>query len=343
MDIKIERNVSLAGLTTFRIGGPASYFCVVKSAEELLEATSFAVKEKLPIFVLGGGSNLLVFDRGFQGLVIKNEILGIEFLDETRNEVAVNVGSGESWDGLVALLARKNLWGLENLSFIPGTVGGAVVQNAGAYGIEQKDCFENVEVFDTKSGKVKTLSKKDCEFGYRESVFKRGSGERYFILSARYLLKKKAKPRIDYGDLREAFKAEEIGRIGIAQVRDVIGQIRSKKLPNLNETGTAGSFFKNPIIGKKSFDVLKKKYPALAGFPQKGGRVKISLAWVIDNLCDMKGVRQGKIGVYEKHSLVLVNYGGATFKDTCALAEKIRESVHNKISIDPEQEVVVVQ
>src|SRR3989344_128265 len=313
MDIKIERNVSLAGLTTFRIGGPASYFCVVKSAEELLEATSFAVKEKLPIFVLGGGSNLLVSDLGFQGLVIKNEILGIEFLDETKNGVSVNLGSGEPWDGLVALLVRKNLWSLENLSFIPGTVGGAVVQNAGAYGVEQKDCFENVEVFDTKSGKVKTLSKK------------------------------KAKPRIDYGDLREVFKAEEIGRIGIAQVRDVIGQIRSKKLPNLNETGTAGSFFKNPIIGKKSFDVLKKKYPALAGFPQKGGRVKISLAWVIDNLCDMKGVRQGKIGVYEKHSLVLVNYGGATFKDTCALAEKIRESVHNKISIDPEQEVVVVQ
>ena len=335
----IERNVSLKELTTFKLGGPARYFCRARSVDDLRGAVEFARKEKLPLAVLGGGSNVLVPDRGFDGLVVKMETLGITFTDRPRGRVLVTAAAGEDWDYLVSLAVNKGLWGVENLSGIPGTVGGAPVQNIGAYGAELKDVVGFVEVFDTQTFKLRKLRKRDCGFSYRHSVFKTPLGRKFIITAVGILLNKKGGPHLDYKDLA-AFFAGRKRPPALPEVRRAVLEIRGRKFPDLKTCGTAGSFFKNPLVSKKTYRELLKRFPALPSFPAVAGRVKLPLGWIIERICGLKGARDGKVGTFEKQALVLVNHGGASACDVAIFADKIARSVKEKTGLNPEWEVV---
>ena len=390
--MKITEGKSLADLTTFRIGGQAEFFCEAKNKEDLQEAVDFAKEKKLPVFILGGGSNILISDKGFDGLVIRIGIKGIEELVPPRkahraddqNDVLIRVGAGENWDDFVGWSVEKGYGSLENLSLIPGLVGGAPAQNIGAYGVEVGDLIESVEAFDMKEGVFKILSRKECGFSYRDSMFKREKG-RYVIVSILFKLKKNAKPDISYKDLSEYFDAsrskgpetsvgkpnsrpealpmwevhfpngkwsEKVGeslrsslpirRPSIAQVRDAVIAIRTAKLPDVKKVGTAGSFFKNPILSKEKFAELKSKYSELPSFPESDGRVKIPIAWIIDKVCGLKGKKFGKAGIHDTQALVIVNHGDASFEDVEKVAKEIEKAVKEKTGIEIEREVIMV-
>ena len=333
----IEINKLLAPLTTFKIGGRAEFFVEAKSIEDIEEATKFARERKLAVFILGGGSNVLLPDKGIKGLVIKIAIKGIKFSDK-GDMVLVSAGAGESWDGLVGKAVKKNLGGIENLSLIPGTAGAAVYQNIGAYGVELKDVFESTEVIDINLGKIKRLSKEDCRFGYRNSVFQHKDGKQYIILSVELKLSKKPEPVIKYPDLIKEFQ----GKLpNIDMVRKAVIKIRKSKLvyPD-TKLGTAGSFFKNPVIPAVEYKNLLLKYPDLMG-REKDGVVKLFAGQLIEK-AGWKGKRFGKVGVSEKHSLVLVNYGGGKSKDTVGLANKVIRSVKNMFGVVLEPEVRII-
>lgn len=344
----IAENISLTAHTTFKTGGPARFFCVVKSTDDVLEAVAFAKEKKVPFFIFGGGSNVLVSDEGFAGLVIKVEIGGIEF-----KNTSATVGAGENWDGFVEKCVEKGLYGAENLSFIPGTVGAAPVQNIGAYGAEVKDIIESVEVVDVLSGEVKLFSNAGCEFAYRDSVFKKKENVgRYIITRVNFILKKEGegKVNIEYKDIQEYFnvKSGEQKKSPnlptLAEVRDAIIAIRKKKLPDWNVVGTAGSFFKNPVICLEHYEGLKKNYPNLPFYAVPGNVevVKVPLAWILDHVCGFRGVTRGPVGVYGNQALVIVNTGGGTTAEVKALAAEMAVTVKEKTGIDIEPEVQYV-
>lgn len=333
--IKIQENVSFKDCTTFRIGGKAKYFTVVKNEADLKEAFSFAKGRKLLIFILGGGSNLLVSEHGFLGLVIKNEIKGIKFIDQADDKAILEIGAGEILDEVIALSVMRNLSGLENLSGVPGTVGGAAVQNAGAYGVEIKDCLISVEGLNSVNGKKFVLDEYDCRYGYRDSRFKKN--KKLVITSIKLALNKKPVFNTDYSNLKE--KLKKSGEITSSKIRNAVLEIRGEKLPDWRKIGTAGSFFKNPVITEGKFEELKEIFPELPGFPDSIGLVKISLAWVLDNLCGLRGYKIGKVGLYEKQPLVVVNFGGATEKEVSIFIKKIIEIVKQKINLELEPEV----
>ena len=339
--MNFQENVLLKDYATLQIGGRARYFTVVKSEVDLREALTFSKSRKLPIFVLGGGSNVLISDKGFYGLVIKNEIKGIKFIDlptqtgKIGEKVILEAGAGEIWDEVVSLSVIRNLFGLENLSGIPGTVGGAAVQNAGAYGVEIKDTLLSVEGLNASNGKKFIFENKDCQYGYRDSIFKKN---KKFIITAIHLkLSKKMALKTEYAGLKNILKEEEI--IKPSDIRDAVLKIRGEKLPDWHKVGTAGSFFKNLIITKDKFRELKEKYPEIPSFPELKNKVKVPLAWVLDNICNLKGYKEGNVGLYEKQPIVLVNYGMATEKEINNFAEKIKRIVKEKIGIEIEMEV----
>lgn len=345
----IQENVPLAPFTTFRIGGAARFFVRAKTVDEVREAVTFAQGKNpdgkiLPIFILGGGSNLLVSDTGFDGVVIKNEIKGIEF-EEKDDECVVSAGAGESWDALVSAAVEKGLYGLENLSLIPGTVGASPVQNIGAYGVEAKDLIDWVEVYNPESGKIEQLKNADCQFGYRDSIFKR-ERKNNIILRVAFLLQKTGAVNIEYKDLKNYFAEKGIGSAKVLptlqSVRKAVIEIRTKKLPDLAKVGTAGSFFKNAVITKIEAESLVKKYPELPVFQTDGDNVKVPTAWILDKICGFKGLRKGNVGVYENQALVLVNFGGGTAQEIKNLAQEMIVSVKQKtgITISPEVEFV---
>jgi len=343
--MKILENVSLKELTTFKVGGRACYFCEAKNLTEVAKAVDFAKKNKLPVFILGGGSNILFSSKGFFGLVLKIDILGIEFRELGRNRVEVKVGAGESWDYLVSLLTEKGLSGLENLSLIPGTVGAAPVQNIGAYGIEVASVISFVEIFDRKTAETKILNKKACRFNYRQSIFQTPVGKNFIIIRVGFLLNKskKKKPfKTDYPDVQEWLKREKLSMPTIADIRQGIVEIRTKKLPNLAEVGTAGSFFKNPIISNVQFKKFKVMFPDLPGVVMGKNKVKIFLAWVLDKMCGLKGFSIGKVGLHKNQPLAIVNYGGATAEEIKLFAEKIAAVVKEKTGLVIEREVEYV-
>ncbi|HEY4495810.1 MAG TPA: UDP-N-acetylmuramate dehydrogenase [Candidatus Paceibacterota bacterium] len=343
--MKILENISLKELTTFKTGGRARFFCVAKNILEIVTAIDFARLRKQPLFVLGGGSNILVSSAGFSGLVLKIDILGVEFIEKTGAKVEVIAGTGENWDNLVNLTVAKNLHGLENLSLIPGSVGSAPVQNIGAYGAEISSVISFVEVFDQKTLKLKILKNKDCRFSYRDSVFKTKAGKKFIITRVGFLLKKANKKimfKTAYPDLQEWLKKEKISHPTVSEIRRAIVSIRTNKLPDLNQFGTAGSFFKNPIIDNIQFQKLKVKFPDLPGVSVNKNKVKIFLAWVLDKICDLKGFSIGKVGLHEKQPLVIVNYGGATAEEIKSFAKKIADIVKEEIGLEIEREVEYV-
>lgn len=334
----IEERVPLKHLTTFKIGGDARYFFRARSVEALRRAIAFANEKRVPVFFIGGGSNLLVSDGGFPGLVIKMEIMGIGWKDENDATVAI-AGAGESWDMLVRESVERSLFGLENLSGIPGTVGGAPVQNIGAYGEEVKDTIEWVEVFDTQTGALCLLSPEECAFGYRTSMFRKTEGKDLVITRVAFRLMKNGTPNASYKDVAAYFKVKGVAAPTQREVREAIIEIRAGKFPDLSRYGTAGSFFKNPILEKSRFAELKKKFPDLLGFPTPSGGVKVPLAWILDKVCGLKGFKKGDIGLFEKQPLVLVNKGHATAREARELAEDVAARVRRKTGIELEWEV----
>ncbi|MEK9184859.1 MAG: UDP-N-acetylmuramate dehydrogenase [Patescibacteria group bacterium] len=330
--MEIKEKVSLSDMTSFKIGGEASYFVLAKTVDDIKEAIIFANNKKIPWLVLGSGTNILVNNEGYDGLVIKIDIKGI---------TGLKVGAGENWDDFVSQCVKNGLYGLENLSGIPGTIGASPVQNIGAYGVEVKDVIESVEVLNTECLVLETLSNKDCNFGYRDSFFKRPEGKKYIITHVTFKLKKEGKLNIEYKDVRNYFTEKGIIP-SLQEVRNAILEIRKGKFPDLSKYGTAGSFFKNPIIKKEQYEKLLKKYPSMPNYKIDELNVKIPLAWILDNICNIKGVRRGNVGVYEKQSLVLVNWGNATSDEVKKYAKKIAISVKQKTGIDIEPEVQYV-
>lgn len=335
-----EENISLSEHTTFKIGGNARFFFRAKSVEDLKKALAFAKEEKVPFFILGGGSNLLVSDDGFSGVVIKNEILGTTF-EESGGSVLVKVGAGENWDEFVGETVEKGFFGLENLSGIPGTVGAAPVQNIGAYGTEVKDTIVSVEVLDFATGEVETISNAECAFQYRDSFFKTSEGKNFIITSVTFRLKKEAPLNLEYKDLKNYFAGKPTPTL--SEVRRAVLEIRSKKFPDLKVFGTAGSFFKNPIISAEKFQELKNKFPELPGFEQPGGLVKISLAWILDHVCQMKGFSKGALALFERQPIVLINSGGAGAQHVDEFAQQVIDSVKEKTGIEVEWEVQYIE
>ena len=341
---KIEKNIKLSDFCTFKTGGFAKYFVVIESIDDLKKAIDFAKQNQLPFFILGGGSNLLISDEGVNGLVIKMEIKGTTW-EPSSQVVRVIAEAGESWDGLVLQAVNKNLYGIENLSYIPGTVGASAVQNIGAYGVEAKDTIDWVEVFDTKTGKIKRLKNKECQFGYRDSIFKKSEGKDLVVLKVAYNLKKDGELNDNYKDIREYLLKNEIdkSRASVKDMREILVKVRGRKFHNLDRVGTVGSFFKNNVISKKQLDELLKKYPELSHYPKRQESIefyKVSLAYILDKILGWKGVRDGCVGVCSNQPMSLVNYGCGTTTDIKNLAQKIQNEVKQKTDIDIDFEVV---
>ncbi len=337
----IQKNVSLKEYTTFRIGGAADFFSIVTNEDELIEALNFSKKNKIPFFVLGGGSNLLVADEGYRGIVIKMNMKGVSY-EENGNDVKVTAHSGEDWDKFVEETVEKGLYGLENLSYIPGTVGASPVQNVGAYGSEAKDTIDSVYALDVKNDEYVTLSNAECKFAYRDSLFKHNPG-RYIVISVTFNLKKKGKLNIEYKDVKEHFAFKKIAEPTLKQVREAVVEIRQRKLPDIKHYGTAGSFFKNVIVPKAQAQELLERYPEMILHPVNDKKVKVPIAWVLDNLCGFRGVKKGNVGTYKNQALVIINLGDATAAEIIALAQKMVDGVYEKTGIEIEPEVEYVR
>ncbi|MFO0718741.1 MAG: UDP-N-acetylmuramate dehydrogenase [Candidatus Paceibacterota bacterium] len=338
----IQSDVPLSIHTTFRIGGPAKYFVSITNLDELKDAVLFAREKGLPIFILGGGSNTLVSDSGFNGVVLKIEIIGIEFNQISDNECEIVMGAGEEWDKVVELSVSRGFSGFENLSGIPGTVGASPVQNIGAYGREIKDCISFVEVFDTENLTFKKMLPEDCLFDYRDSVFKKEEGKKFVVTRVGCILKKDVSVDISYKDLNSFFEKVDKKNITPSMVRDAVVEIRKNKLPDLKIFGTAGSFFKNPIISNEHYELLKEKFGDIPCFDFSNEMKKVSAAWILDNVCNFKGYREGNVGVYKNQSLVIVNFGGATADEIKNLSKKMCECVKKNTDINLSPEIIFV-
>jgi UDP-N-acetylmuramate dehydrogenase len=338
----IKENTPLSKFTTFRIGGNARFFAEPKNQDELEEALLFASGKGLPSLILGGGSNILIADEGYPGLVIKMGIKGIE-VRERGEEVRVSASAGEDWDLFVGMCVEKEFYGIENLSAIPGSVGASPIQNIGAYGVEVKDVISSVEVYDKKNKAIKVLTNTDCQFDYRDSFFKKDDGKNFVVTKVNFILSKKKKLNIEYADVKKFFLEKEINDPNIKDVREAIITIRKNKLPDVKLLGTAGSFFKNPIISKAKLDDLLKKYPDLPFHLVAENKAKIPIAWVIDNVCCLKGSRVGQVGLYENQALVVVNYGTASAKEVMEFAHEIARKVKEKTDLEIFPEVQIIK
>lgn len=340
MDIKILENIKLSDYTTFKIGGLAKYFVVVKSEEELFATINWANKKDEKIFVLGGGSNLLFSDDGYDGLVIKNEIKGLEIVSENESEVIVRAYSGEIWSKLVYFTIENGLYGLENTFYIPGTVGASPIQNIGAYGTEIKDIFYNLKAVDIKTGEEWFFKLEDCKFSYRDSIFKRELKGKYFILWVEFKLSRSGKLNLNYPDVQRVLEERGIKEPSLKELTEIIREIRDSKLPNPAVLANAGSFFKNPIINPEHFKILKEKFPDIKSFVDEQG-AKIPAGWLIEQ-CGFKGKTFGPVGIYEKQALIIVNHGGARQKDVLDLVENIKTRIKNDFGIELEEEVNIM-
>jgi len=338
--LKVEPNKNLTAFTTLKIGAPAEFFAVIRSRQDLKEAIIWAKKNKKRIWVLGGGSNVLITGR-IKGLVLKNEIRGMKIKTRSASSVIVEAKSGESWTRFVNFTVSHGWSGLENLFLIYGTVGAAPVQNIGAYGVELKDIFYSLAAIDLRTGQEKIFKAADCHFGYRDSVFKNKLKGRYFIYSVAVKLSQKPALKLSYGALREKLAAQKIDKPSLKDIIAAITEIRNSKLPNPGVLPNAGSFFKNVETSMATYKTLLKKYPALPSFPVSAARVKIPAGWLIEK-AGFKGKKIGPVGMHDKQALILVNYGGASAKQAGTLIKKIKAAVKKKFGLDLEEEVNII-
>lgn len=337
---QLESDVSLRPYNTFGLDVKARLFARFASVDELRALLALPAVQQAEKLVLGGGSNLL-FTKDFDGVVLKNEICGLEILSQDDDTALVRAGAGESWHGLVQYALDQNLSGLENLSLIPGTVGAAPLQNIGAYGAELKDTFEQLEAVEVATGRLRTFSRDECGFGYRESVFKGPLKNQFVVTGVLLRLHRQARPNVRYGDIQTTL--QDMGVAGEPTPRDVseaVISIRRSKLPDPAHIGNAGSFFKNPEISQAKYDELHTQHPGLPGYPVPGG-VKVPAAWLIEQ-CGWKGLRRGPHGVHDRQALVLVNHGGAHGHDIRDLAYEIIASVREKFGIELHPEVNIM-
>lgn len=339
--MNIKQNQSLKKYNTFGIDVTADYFVEINSLEELNTLFSDSKYYNLPRLILGGGSNILL-TKNFEGIVIQLNLKGI-FEENTDEEfVYIKALAGESWHEFVQWNLNQNYGGLENLSFIPGNVGTAPMQNIGAYGVEIKDVFYALEAFEIATGKLKVFSLEECEFGYRESIFKNHLKGQYIIISVTFKLTKQHHIiKKSYGAIQSELEKEHIQNPTIQEISKAVIAIRKSKLPDPKQIGNSGSFFKNPIISKRHFEKLQRDYPDLTSYPIDEKNVKIAAGWLIDQ-AGWKGKRFGDAGVHTKQALVLVNYGKATGKNIYDLSQNIIDDIEAKFEIHLEREVNIL-
>ena len=338
--MSVLENVSLRPYNTFGIDAKARYFASFDSAAALQAILEDPKWEGVPKMILGGGSNILL-TKDYDGLVLKNEIKGIHIIREDAEHVYVQAGAGENWHRFVMYCIDKNLAGLENLSLIPGNVGASPMQNIGAYGVEIKDVFYELDAWHVKDQRLVKFSKEACEFGYRESVFKRKYKDQFVILQVSYRLNKTPHFNTSYGAIEQEMERMGVKELSIRAISDAVIQIRSSKLPNPAEIGNAGSFFKNPEISKEKYEALKEAFPAIVAYPLPHDQYKLAAGWLIEQ-SGWKGYRDGDAGVHAKQALVLVNYGNASGEELVELSWKVIESVKEKFGVVLEREVNII-
>ena len=347
--MQVQENISLKGCNTFGIDAMARYYGVFQSAStlnELVTQVPAMAGTKLQTLVLGGGSNIL-FTKNFDGLVMKNQVKGIEKIQEDADYIYVKAGAGENWHALVLHCIKNNWGGLENLSLIPGCVGASPMQNIGAYGVEVKDVFHQLTAFHLQEKCNYTFSQKDCAFGYRDSIFKNKYKDQFAILSVCFRLNKKPVFNTSYGAIEQEIEKMGVKELSIGAISKAVINIRSSKLPDPKEIGNAGSFFKNPLITKERFLSLRDQYPEIPGYENADGSVKLAAGWLIERCgptynASWKGYRVGDAGVHSKQALVLVNYGSATGQEVYELSENIVQTVQEKFGIALEREVNIL-
>lgn len=340
--MKISQNISLKKYNTFGIDVSAKYFgsfSTVEEAKELL-ASGKLLSPKTQQLILGGGSNIL-FTKNYDGLVLKNEISGIEKVKEEDDYVYIKAGAGVNWHSLVMYCIGNDFAGIENLSLIPGNVGASPMQNIGAYGVEIKDVFYELEALHIEDGSKVAFNLNDCAFGYRESVFKRKYKNQFVITSVTYRLSKKPNFNTSYGAIEQELEKMNVKELSIRAVSNAVINIRSSKLPNPAEIGNAGSFFKNPEVEMQLFEKLKAEHSNIIGYALDNGNVKLAAGWLIEQ-CGWKGYRNGDAGCHAKQALVLVNYGNASGDEIFSLSEAIIKSVKEKFAVALEREVNIV-
>ena len=333
--MQIKENLSLRPYNTFSIDAKARRFAAFTNQEELEELTTH--DSRLTTFILGGGSNIL-FTKDFDGLVLKNDVKGIELVHEDPEYVYVKAGAGENWHQFVLHCLAHNWAGVENLSLIPGNVGAAPIQNIGAYGVELDDVFWSLEAFHLFDKRLYTFTRADCEFSYRDSIFKSKYKNEFAIMSVTLQLKKHPVYHTSYGTLNEELEKMGVKNLSIKAISQAVINIRSAKLPDPKEIPNAGSFFKNPEVPITKHEELKSKFPDIVAYPLTKVSVKLAAGWMIEQ-CGWKGYRKDDAGCHAKQALVLVNYGNATGKEIYDLSDQILQSVNKKFGVLLEREV----
>ena len=335
MSLQLQVNASLKPFNSFGVDVRASLFAQARSDADVHEALLCAAEQKLPLLVIGGGSNLLL-TGDVQALVLQMASRGIRLLEDDGERVVVEAEAGEVWHAFVLWTLEQGLSGLENLSLIPGTVGAAPMQNIGAYGVEIKDVFAGLTALDRQTGELREFELAECNFGYRDSVFKQHPG-RWLILRVRFALSRAAHLHLEYGPVRQRLSEQGVEHPTASDVSRAISSIRSEKLPDPAVLGNAGSFFKNPVVPALLAAELKLAYPGLVGYPQPDGQVKLAAGWLIET-AGWKGFREADAGVHRLQSLVLVNYGSATGEQLLALAHRIQIDIEQRFGVQLEME-----
>ena len=336
-------NYSLKAHNTFGIEAKCSRFLEYENVAEAQEVAGILRESDTPYIIIGGGSNLLL-TQDFDGIVVHSRLMGTGPVSremQLMGPIPVSCGSGEVWDDVVAYCIAHGLYGMENLSLIPGEVGASAVQNIGAYGAEAKDLIVEVEAVEIASGRLVTFRGEDCGYGYRDSKFKHEWKNKYLITYVTYQLSTTFEPRLDYGNIRSELERKGITTPTAQQLRDTIIEIRNAKLPDPKVMGNAGSFFMNPIVSREKYETLAVQYEGMPHYNIDADKVKIPAGWMIDQ-CGWKGKSLGRAGVHDKQALVLVNRGGATGAEIVALCETIRKDVKAKFDIDIHPEVNII-
>jgi UDP-N-acetylmuramate dehydrogenase len=335
MSLQVEPNVSLKPYNSFGVAASARWFAEARDDSDVFQALTYAAERQLPLQVLGGGSNLLL-TRDIDALVLRMASRGIRVLQDDGERVVVESEAGEPWHPFVLWTLQQGFAGLENLSLIPGTVGAAPMQNIGAYGVELKDLFAGLTALDRQSGELREFDLAQCDFAYRDSVFKREAG-RWVILRVRFALSRAAALHLDYGPVRQRLAEQGVATPTAMDVSRAICAIRAEKLPDPAQLGNAGSFFKNPLVTSEQAERLRAEQPGLVAYPQIDGRVKLAAGWLIEQ-AGWKGFRDGDAGVHRLQALVLVNYGQATGAQLLALAQRIQADVALRFAVELEME-----
>jgi len=335
--MQIISNLSLRPFNTFNVEAQAAFFCSLDNPDQVAEASSFARSREIPMLILGGGSNIL-FTRSFEGLVVRVKFEGITIVNKTSESVLLEVQAGTDWETLIDYCVDNHYCGLENLTLIPGKVGSAPIQNIGAYGVEVKDVLHSVKTIDLLTGQICTFTNEECRFGYRSSRFKEERG-RYLITSVTFRLSTTFRPALSYEGLKKYIESRGI-QPSLESVRDAVREIRRQKLPEVGVTGSAGSFFKNPVLSPEVFEKLQSRVGDIPHFTS-GNKIKVPAAWLIEQ-CGFKGMRRGDAGVWPGQPLVLVNYGNASGEEILALAHEIMDAVENRFGLKLEPEVNIL-